>query len=151
VPWIFLVFLSSPISTLYNVFERQKVWLIFSIVLLVSRVVALFIGGTYGDPEFALALYSFTGIVFWLWNNAYLLGLAGISKKESIGTLIKYATIGLVVSAPLIMIEMIFSSFYVIIFAAVVVTGIYYAITLHDDPMFRKMFSAFIISVRNRS
>jgi hypothetical protein len=89
--------------------------------------------------------------VFWLWNNAYLLGLAGISKKESIGTLIKYATIGLVVSAPLIVIEMIFSSFYVIIFAAVVVTGIYYAITLHDDPMFRKMFSAFIISVRNRS
>lgn len=151
VPWIFLVFLSSPISTLYNVFEKQTVWLIFSIVLLVSRVVALFIGGTYGGPEFALALYSFTGIVFWLWNNAYLLGLAGISKKESIGTLVRYATIGLVVSAPLIMIEMIFSNFYIILFAAVVLTGIYYAITLHDDPMFRKMFSAFIINVKNRS
>ena len=151
VPWIFLVFLSSPISTLYNIFEKQKVWLIFSIILLVSRVVALLIGGTYGSPEFALALYSFTGIVFWLWNNAYLLGLAGISKKESIEVLIKYTTIGLVVSIPIILIEMISTSFYIIIFAAVVMTVIYYAITLHDDPMFRKMFSTLLVNVRNRN
>jgi O-antigen/teichoic acid export membrane protein len=151
VPWIFLVFLSSPISTLYNVYEKQTVWLIFSIILLGSRVVALVIGGTYGSPEFALALYSFTGIVFWLWNNAYLLGLAGISKKESIGILIKYTTIGLVVSIPIILIELISTSFYIIIFAAVVMTVIYYAITLHEDPMFRKMFSTFMVKVRNRS
>lgn len=151
VPWIFLVFLSAPISTLYNIFEKQTVWFTFSMVLLISRVVALVIGGTYGSPEFALALYSFTGIVFWLWNNAYLLGLAGISKKESIGTLIKYATIGLVVSIPIILIELISTSFYIIIFAAVVMTVIYYAITLHDDPMFRKMFSTFMVNVRNRS
>lgn len=151
VPWIFLVFLSSPISTLYNVYEKQTVWLIFSIILLGSRVVALVIGGTYGSPEFALALYSFTGIVFWLWNNAYLLGLAGISKKESIGILLKYTTIGLVVSIPIILIELISTSFYIIIFAAVVMTVIYYVITLRDDPMFRKMFSTFMVNVRNRN
>lgn len=151
VPWIFLVFLSSPITTLYNVFEKQKVWLTFSIVLLVSRVIALVIGGTSGNPEFALALYSFTGAVFWLWNNAYLLGLAGISKKESIYVLAKYAVIGLVVSAPLVLLEMISSSFYVIMFAAVVVTIIYYTIALHEDPMFRKIFSSFLVKVKNRS
>ncbi|MFA7036357.1 MAG: oligosaccharide flippase family protein, partial [Methanosarcina sp.] len=151
VPWIFLVFLSSPITTLYNVFEKQKVWLIFSMSLLVSRVVALVIGGRYGSPEFALALYSFTGIVFWLWNNAYLLGLAGISKKESLEVLIKYAIIGFAVSIPLILVELISSSFYVIIITAVITTVMYYAITLHEDPMFKKMFSSFLIKVKNRS
>ncbi|MDD3245344.1 MAG: lipopolysaccharide biosynthesis protein [Methanosarcina sp.] len=151
VPWMFLVFLSSPISTLYNVFEKQTVWLIFSITLLGSRVVALVIGGTYGSPEFALALYSFTGIVFWLWNNAYLLGLAGISKRNSIEILIKYTIIGFVVSIPLILIKLISTNFYIIIFAAVVMTVIYYAITLHEDPMFKKMFSTFMVKVRNRN
>ena len=151
VPWIFLVFLSSPITTLYNVFDKQKVWLIFSMSLLVSRVVALVIGGRYGSPEFALALYSFTGIVFWLWNNAYLLGLAGISKKESLEVLIKYAIIGFAVSIPLILVELISSSFYVIIITAVITTVMYYAITLHEDPMFKKMFSSFLIKVKNRS
>ncbi|AKB76713.1 O-antigen flippase Wzx [Methanosarcina horonobensis HB-1 = JCM 15518] len=151
VPWIFLVFLSSPITTLYNVFEKQKVWLIFSIALLASRIIALIIGGSHGTPEFALALYSFTGIAFWLWNNAYLLGLAGISKKESIGVLVKYAVISLIVSTPLILIELISSNFYVIMFVAVVVTVVYYLIALHEDPMFRKMFSSFLVKVKNRS
>jgi O-antigen/teichoic acid export membrane protein len=151
VPWIFLVFLSSPITTLYNVFEKQKVWLTFSIALLVSRVIALAIGGTSGTPEFALALYSFTGAVFWLWNNAYLLGLAGISKKESIDVLAKYAIISLVVSIPLILIKWISSNFYVTMSVAVVVTVIYYAIALHEDPMFRKMFSSFLVKAKNRS
>lgn len=151
IPWIFLVFLSSPITTLYNVFEKQKVWLTFSIFLLISRVIALVIGGIYGTPEFALALYSFTGAVFWLWNNAYLLGLAGISKKESINVLIKYAVIGLVVSIPLILVELISSSFYVVMFVAVIVTAAYYTIALHEDPMFREMFTSILVKVRNRS
>ncbi len=151
IPWIFLVFLSSPITTLYNVFEKQKVWLTFSMALLVSRVIALVIGGTYGTPEFALALYSFTGAVFWLWNNAYLLELSGISKKESIDVLVKYAVISLVASIPLILIKLVSSNFYVVMFVAVVVTIVYYAIALHEDPMFRKMLSSFLVKVKNRS
>ncbi len=151
IPWIFLVFLSSPITTLYNVFDKQKVWLTFSVVLLVTRVIALVIGGTYGTPEFSLALYSFTGAAFWLWNNAYLLGLAGISKKESIDVLAKYAVIGLVVSIPLILTELVSSSFYVIMFVAVIVTIAYYIIALHEDPTFKKMFSSFLVKVKNRS
>jgi len=151
VPWIFLVFLSSPITTLYNVFEKQKVWLTFSIVLLISRVIALVIGGTNGTPELALSLYSFTGAVFWLWNNAYLLGLAGISKKESINVLVKYAAIGIVVSIPLIIIELISSNFYLIMFVAVVVTVMYYILAFREDPMFRKMCSSFLVKVKNRS
>ncbi len=78
-------------------------------------------------------------------------GLAGISKKESLEVLIKYAIIGFAVSIPLILVELISSSFYVIIITAVITTVMYYAITLHEDPMFKKMFSSFLIKVKNRS
>jgi lipopolysaccharide exporter len=152
VPWIFLVFLSSPISTLYSVFDKQRVWLIFSIILLISRVVALVIGGTYcpGSPEFALGLFSFTGVLFWLWNNAYLLNLAGINKKESVNVLIKYTTIGTIVSIPLILLEVLSVNFYIILFAVGIITPIYYVVTLHDDPTFKSMFSAFLVNVKNK-
>ncbi len=151
VPWIFLVFLSSPISTLYSVFEKQKVWLTFSMILLVSRVVALAIGGMYGSPEFALGLFSFTGVIFWLWNNAYLLNLAGINKMESVEILIKYAAIGIAVSTPLILLEILSANFYIILLAAVIITPIYYGLTLRDDPTFRKIFSAFLVNIRNKT
>ncbi len=150
VPWIFLVFLSSPISTLYSVFDKQGVWLTFSIFLLISRVVALVIGGTYGSAEFSLGLFSITGILFWLWNNAYLLNLAGISKMESVKILCKYTAIGMVVSIPLILLEVLSANFYVLLLAAVIITPIYYAITLHDDPTFKKIFSAFLVNVKKK-
>lgn len=150
IPWIFLVFLSSPISTLYMVFDKQRVWLTFSMILLISRVVALVIGGTYGGPEFTLCLFSFTGIMFWLWNNAYLLNLVGINKMESIKILIEYTAIGIIVSTPLILLEAFSVNFYLILFAAGIITPIYYGITLHDDPIFKRTFSAFFVKVKNK-
>lgn len=149
-PWIFLVFLSSPISTLYSIYDKQSVWLTFSIILLISRVVALFIGGTYGGPEFALGFFSLTGVVFWLWNNAYLLNLIGIDKKESFGILVRYMAIGLVVAAPLILLEIFTSNFYIMLLVVAIITPIYYGITFYEDPMFRKIVSSFLVSVKKR-
>jgi lipopolysaccharide exporter len=150
VPWIFLVFLSAPISTLYSVYDKQGVWFSFSIILLISRIVALAIGGTYGSPEFALGLFSFTGALFFLWNNAYLLNLTGISKKESIEVLIKYTIIGSIVSLPLILLQVLAVNFYLILLAAAIITPIYYGITLHDDPTFKRMFSAFLVNIKSK-
>jgi len=150
IPWIFLVFLSSPISTLYSVYDKQGVWFTFSIILLISRVVALVIGGTHGSPEYALALFSFTGVIFWLWNNAYLLNLAGISKRESVEVLIKYTMIGSIVSIPLILLQLLSVNIYLIFLATAIITPIYYGITLHDDPTFRRVFSAFLVSVKTK-
>ena len=152
VPWIFLVFLASPISTLYSVFEKQKVWFTYSMALLISRFVALAIGGVYAkSPEFSLGLFSLTGAIFSLWNNAYLLNLVGISKRESLEILVKYTAVGIVVSIPLILLEILSASFYVIMLAAVIITPIYYGITLRDDPAFKKIFSAFLVNIKNRN
>jgi lipopolysaccharide exporter len=149
-PWMFLVFLSLPISALYMVFEKQGVWFAFSITLLISRVMALVIGGTYGSPEFALGLFSFTGIMFCLWNNAYLLNLAGINKLESIEVLIKYTTIGIVISVPLILLKMVSVNYYIIILAVCIITPIYYVVTLHNDKKFKSLFSAFLVNAKNK-
>ncbi|WP_048174202.1 oligosaccharide flippase family protein [Methanosarcina siciliae] len=149
-PWIFLVFLSSPISTLYNIYDKQSVWLTFSIILLISRVTALFIGGTYGDPEFALGFFSLTGVAFWLWNNAYLLNLVGIDKKESFVILVRYMTIGLIVAAPLILVETFTSNFYIMLLMVTIITPIYYGVTFNEDPMFRKVVLSFLVSVNKK-
>ena len=150
VPWIFLVFLSLPISSLYMLFDKQGTWLTFSLVLLITRVVALVIGGIYGGPEFALGLFSFTGILFWLWNNAYLLNLVGIDKRKSVEVFIKYTAIGIIVSIPLILLKVVSANFYLILLAVGIIMPIYYGITLHDDPMLKKIFSNLFVKIKNK-
>ena len=152
VPFIFLVFLALPISTLYSVYEKQKVWFAYSTALLISRFVALAIGGIYAkSAEFSLCLFSLTGVIFSLWNNAYLLNLVGISKWESLKILIKYTAIGVVVSVPLILLEALSATFYITMLAAIIITPIYYGIALHDDPTFRKIFSALLVNIKKRT
>jgi lipopolysaccharide exporter len=149
-PWMFLVFLSMPLSALYMVFEKQGLWFMYSIILLISRVVVLVVGGTYGSPEFALGLFSFTGIMFCLWNNAYLLSLAGVNKMESIEVFFKYTTISIIISIPLILLKMLSVNFYIILLAVGIMTPIYYFVTLHDDQKFKSMFLAFLVNAKNK-
>ncbi len=69
---------------------------------------------------------------------------------ESVEILIKYAAIGIAVSIPLILLEVFSANFYIILLATVIITPIYYGLTLRDDPTFRKIFSAFLVNIKNK-
>lgn len=58
-PWIYLNFLISPISGITLIFNRQKEALLLSIIDLALRIIAICIGGWYGDWELAFFLLSF--------------------------------------------------------------------------------------------
>ena len=138
IPWMFLVFIASPLSTLYDVLEKQKIGLWFNLCLLVSRIGALYIGAMYGGPIFALIFFSLTGIIFWGWNNYYLLKIAGVGLRESSILVIKYLSIGFVISIPLILAKFFILNTHVLILLAGIVTGIYYLVIAYEDPLIRR-------------
>jgi O-antigen/teichoic acid export membrane protein len=77
--WRLVTFLGSPMSTLVSVLERQELGLLFSIVLIVTRIASLVLGGLSGDPRLALALYSTSGFVLYLGLLGWLLRASGAS------------------------------------------------------------------------
>ena len=138
IPWMFLVFIASPLSTLYSVLEKQQVGLYFNIGLLLSRIIALYIGAMYGGPVFALAFFSFTGVIFWGWNNYYLLKIAGVGLRESIALTLKYITIASIISTPIIWAKYFSLNAYVLFFVAGIMTLVYYFVVAYDDKFIRK-------------
>ena len=81
-PWLFLVMLGSPLSSIMVVMEKQKISMIFNVVLLMFRIISLLIGGLIlKDIEWAIGLYSLTGFLFFAWLCAYSLQLAGVKLK----------------------------------------------------------------------
>lgn len=77
-PWIFLVFVSSPLSVLYLILERQRELFIFNISMLIVRSLTLVVGGNTGDAIFAIALFGTISAVLYICNTVFILHIAKI-------------------------------------------------------------------------
>ena len=80
-PWLFLVFVCSPLTALPVVMERQGREALFNFVLLISRVGALVIGGTLGSPRLALECFAIVSALCWFGFMLWILSLSGNGFK----------------------------------------------------------------------
>jgi O-antigen/teichoic acid export membrane protein len=75
-PWLFLMFLNSPITSLIAVLEKQQAYLLYDILLMASRAAALYLSAVYiGDPYTSILWYGIVGFVFNFGLLFYLLHL----------------------------------------------------------------------------
>lgn len=80
-PWIFVWALSSPLSSLLVVLNRQGTGLILNIVIFATRFLSLYIGGRSQRVELALGLFSATGVVTYGWLAVWILLRSGLSLR----------------------------------------------------------------------
>ena len=138
-PWLFLVFIASPLQTIFNILELQQIDLYFNIILLLSRIGVLWIGGIFLDPIGTLILFSITGIILWGWLNFYLLKLSNISFRDGLADYLHYLAIGFAVASPLIIFKLLWpTSMYGLIILGIIVGIVYYVIIIHEDKMLKK-------------
>jgi O-antigen/teichoic acid export membrane protein len=89
--WILFVFISSPLSNILIVLEKQKESLIFNLVIFLSRISSIIIGFVFfEDVYYTILLFGVTGAVFWLFWYSYILNLANIRFSIALLELLKY-------------------------------------------------------------
>jgi O-antigen/teichoic acid export membrane protein len=101
-PWIYLVFVSSPLSTLFAVMEKQVQGLVFQLVLLVSRLGAIIAGAAIGGLMETVILFSSVSALCWLGFLFWLARLAGNSAKSMIYPALSAFGVGMVCLLPVI-------------------------------------------------
>lgn len=78
-PWLFLVYLNSPVSSLIDILNKQKTIVLFNIALLIVRFSSLYAGFYfYNDINITLIFFSITGVLF---NLILLFYFIHISKN----------------------------------------------------------------------
>lgn len=87
--WLLFVFISSPLSNIYSVLERQREGLIVNFIMFSTRLLVLIIGGIKGDALFTIALFGITGAVLWIFNCTYLMHLAGVTVGKAFTAILK--------------------------------------------------------------
>lgn len=76
--YIFFLFITSPISTLFSVLEMQRTSLLINIIIFPVRGGALIIGGVLGDARISIILFSICNVVIYACANLYLINKAGV-------------------------------------------------------------------------
>ena len=146
-PWFFVMFISVPINAIYSVLEMQQISLRFTVVLLISRIIMLLIGGYSGDPIIMMILFSSTGVILWSWMNFYTLKIAGVSVRGAIDEIILYLVFGIILCSPLILGKYFSIQSTVLIIIAVIISGIYYSIIFHRDTQLKKGLFDFVRNI----
>lgn len=140
-PWILFVFLGSPFSTLFSVLEMQGTGLFFNVILLITRVASLVIGGLTGSILLALLLYAGTGTIMWGGLCLYLLNKTGLTVKLWYCDVCK-----IVINAAVSLMPVIFLKFYGTQSLFIVVVGclsalLYYGLLYFHDEELQKLFA----------
>ncbi len=80
-PWLFMVFLTSPLTFLHELFFKQKTAMIIDVIYLILRFLALYIGIRMQNEMYALALFSGVSTLMVGYKLSWFLYLAKQSKK----------------------------------------------------------------------
>lgn len=86
-PWTIFWFVSSPLSTLFSVLERQEVSLAVNLVILTTRFLSLAIGGALDSARIGLMLFSASGVIVYGYYTVKIMTAAGVRWRRVIGIL----------------------------------------------------------------
>ncbi|WP_132978986.1 oligosaccharide flippase family protein [Pigmentiphaga sp. D-2] len=64
--WLFMVFITSPLTTLPSIIGRDKYGTLFQLALLTTRLAAIYVGYSFDDALLAITLFSASSTICWL-------------------------------------------------------------------------------------
>lgn len=93
--WLFFQFVSSPLSTLYYVKDKQRDLLLFNVVMFFVRLLVIIVGGTRGDVMLTVFLLGLTGTGLYGFLCVHITNIAGITVLQILLVIIKQVIFGL--------------------------------------------------------
>jgi O-antigen/teichoic acid export membrane protein len=104
-PWLLLVFVTSPLSTLVFVRERQRAELVFQAVLLAARTATLVAGWALGSATLAIVMFGVGSAVLWGGYMLWLLRIGGVGVRQPLWWLTRDIAVALLLSTPLLVLS----------------------------------------------
>jgi O-antigen/teichoic acid export membrane protein len=81
--WMCFWFISSPMSRLYAVLNRNEMGLALNVVILLSRVASIWLGGMLDSPRAAIGFFSISGVLVYGYLSVSIMVLAGVSWRNT--------------------------------------------------------------------
>jgi O-antigen/teichoic acid export membrane protein len=144
--WTFFWFISSPMSTLFSLLEKQEFLLSLNIVIIITRIISLLIGGLLGSPRIALILFASSGIIVYGYLSIAIMRASGVPLSRVFRILFNNMLIILPVGAIFIIFELFGLNSWLIVGLFIITTGIYYLYVIKSDAQILRIINKFLHS-----
>ena len=132
--WMFLWLVSSPLSSIFTVLERQGLALGVHLTLLVTRAVSLYLGGIWGDVYLAIGLFAVSGSIFYGGLSVWNLSMAGVRPRDTFLIYFRYLLYSLPAVAFLLMMKTWGAEPAWLTIAATAEAAVYYLLIIRSEP-----------------
>ena len=137
--WTFFWFISSPLSTLYSVLEKQESGLVLNSIIFATRFLSLLIGGVLGNPRLALLLFSASGTLVYGYLSLAITSASGVPWSKSLGVLAFYFLLFVPAGAILIVMKAAGAGSLAVVLVSSVLLVLYGVYILKSEPQMRSL------------
>jgi O-antigen/teichoic acid export membrane protein len=142
--WIFLGLITSPLTYLFIIFEKQKFTLLYNSSILMIRLGALVIGGLSGNIYITIILLSAVGTCSYGFAFLWLMKISNSSIHTIIAQFVPYILLGIPVAGIMILTKWILHPAPVFLLVIGIISAIfYYYLSIRDDPEIRNVINDF--------
>jgi O-antigen/teichoic acid export membrane protein len=140
--WIFLGLITSPLTYLFIIFEKQKFTLLYNSIVFIIRLGALVIGGLTGNIYLAIIVLSVVGtcsngFVFW-----WLMKISNASIRTIVAQFFPYIIFGIPIAGIMIFTKWIIHPSAVLLLVIGIISAIlYYYLSIRDDPEIQEVIN----------
>jgi lipopolysaccharide exporter len=131
-PWAMVWFISSPLSSLYYVFEKQKEEFGIQILILVTRFVSIVIGVFFHEPRLAVALFAIAGMFTYGYLIKILFSFATINIYQTFKKCKSIITDSLVLAVVVLVFKLIGVHSILLLVISLFVLSIYFFKRRHE-------------------
>ena len=143
--WAFVWFISSPLSTIVSVLEKQSWGLFLNLLIFSTRVISLVIGGILGDVVIALLLFSASGIIVYGYLCIKTMEYSGISIRNILKMILEKSSRVIPVGIILLLLVLLKITSIIIVIVACLSALIYYSYLIKDEPLLYDQFARMFI------
>lgn len=141
--WYLFAFLSSPLTVVFSILNRQEIELKINVVIFLGRAASLVIGGIFWSPRVALSLFVAASVVTVIMSIVSKLKLAKVSVLWASKTILNYVMISLLILLPVRFMSSLTESLVLLVAQVILAVMLYIVVLCKVDPTFKTFVTHF--------
>jgi O-antigen/teichoic acid export membrane protein len=139
--WMVFWFVSSPMSQLYSVLQKNELFLGLNIVILITRIVSIWMGGILESPRLALLFFSISGAMVYGFLGASIIYFSGVPWRRIVRILFENLSLSILAGGVLFLFKLIHAADWVQVIIAALFIGVYFAYRFKDNEIVNRFLA----------